>query len=120
MSQRAWETAMGMRGYAGSAAEREDRMSGNTNRAWRADLKHTDALGRNAPRVMAGNQLIAFVHDAHHAHLIAAAPTLLAALYEALPYVETAEHDEGYKKGAVAKVVANMRVAIQLAEPDHD
>lgn len=25
MSQRAWETAMGMRGYAGSPAQREDR-----------------------------------------------------------------------------------------------
>lgn len=43
---------------------------------------------------------------------------LLAALVEALPYVETAEHDDAYKPGAVAKVSKRMRAAIAQAEAD--
>lgn len=47
--------------------------------------------------------------------LIAAAPDLLEALIEALPYVECAEDDPAYKAGAVAKVVKNMRAALAKA-----
>ena len=47
--------------------------------------------------------------------LIAAAPDLLEALIEALPYVESCEYDNGYKPGAVAKVVRNMNAAILKA-----
>lgn len=49
------------------------------------------------------------------ARLIAAAPDLLEALIEALPYVESCEYDNGYKPGAVAKVVRNMNAAILKA-----
>ena len=49
-------------------------------------------------------------------NLIAAAPDLLDALIIALPYVEdVAQFDETYKKGAVAKVVKQMRDAIEKA-----
>lgn len=50
-----------------------------------------------------------------NARLIAAAPDLLEALIEALPYVECAEDDPAYKAGAVAKVVKNMRAALAKA-----
>lgn len=50
-----------------------------------------------------------------NARLIAAAPDLLAALITALPYIETAEMDEGYKKGAVAKVTREVLAAIKKA-----
>lgn len=45
-----------------------------------------------------------------------ASPALLAALTRALPYVETAEADEAYKPGEVAKVTAMIRAAIRQAE----
>jgi hypothetical protein len=45
----------------------------------------------------------------------AAAPELLEALIAALPYVEMAEHDETYKKGAVNKIVKQMQAAIKKA-----
>lgn len=48
--------------------------------------------------------------------LIAAAPALIDALILALPYVEMAEHDESYKPGAVAKVVKEIRAAINKTE----
>ena len=48
-------------------------------------------------------------------HLIAAAPDMLNALITALPYVENAMLDEGYKQGAVEKVVRQMRAAITKA-----
>lgn len=50
------------------------------------------------------------------ARLIASAPALLEALTRALPYVETAEADEAYKPGEVAKVTAMIRAAIRQAE----
>lgn len=37
------------------------------------------------------------------------------ALIAALPYVETAESDSGYKPGAVAKVARQIRAAIAKA-----
>ena len=51
-----------------------------------------------------------------NARLIASAPALLEALTRALPYVETAEADEAYKPGEVAKVTAMIRTAIRQAE----
>lgn len=42
---------------------------------------------------------------------------MLDVLYEVLPYMETlAEEDEGYKAGAVAKVVRNITAMIKKAE----
>ena len=51
------------------------------------------------------------------AHLIAAAPDLLAALCTALPFVEDHEDSNIYKAGAVAKALATIRAAIEKAAP---
>lgn len=47
---------------------------------------------------------------------IAAAPDLLEALVDALPFVEFAETDDGYKPGAVRTVSTRIRAAIAKAE----
>lgn len=44
------------------------------------------------------------------------ASEMLDLLIEVLPYMETAESDEAYKAGAVAKVTAKIRAAISKAE----
>jgi hypothetical protein len=44
-----------------------------------------------------------------------AAPDLLEALITALPHIESAETDEHYKPGAVAKVTAQIRAALTKA-----
>ena len=42
---------------------------------------------------------------------------MLEVLYEVLPYMETlADEDEGYKAGAVAKVVRNIQAMIKQVE----
>ena len=42
---------------------------------------------------------------------------MLDVLYEVLPYMETlADEDEGYKAGAVAKVVRNIQAMIKQVE----
>ena len=42
---------------------------------------------------------------------------MLDVLYEVLPYMETlADEDEGYKAGAVAKVVRNIKAVIKAVE----
>ena len=42
---------------------------------------------------------------------------MLDVLYEVLPYIETlAEEDEGYKAGAVAKVLRNIQAVIKQVE----
>ena len=42
---------------------------------------------------------------------------LLEVAYEVLPYIETvAEEDEGYKAGAVAKVLRNIQAVIKATE----
>ena len=50
-----------------------------------------------------------------NAKLIAAAPDLLEALLTALPYVEDHEGSNVYKRGAVARAVAQIRAAIEQA-----
>lgn len=50
------------------------------------------------------------------ARLIAAAPELLDVLVLALPFVEEAEPDPAYDKGAVRKVINLMTAAIAKAE----
>lgn len=49
-------------------------------------------------------------------HLRSLASDMLALLIEVLPYIETAEEDEGYKPGEVAKVTAKIRAIIAKAE----
>lgn len=55
--------------------------------------------------------------DEDVAALLAAAQVSHDTLIAALPYVETAQHDEAYKKGVVAKMVKQMRTAISAVEP---
>jgi hypothetical protein len=50
-----------------------------------------------------------------NARLIAAAPDLLEALCTALPFVEDHEGSDIYKRGAVARAVAQIRAAIEKA-----
>ena len=50
-----------------------------------------------------------------NARLIAAAPDLLEALCTALPFVEDHEDSDIYKRGAVARAVAQIRAAIEQA-----
>ena len=46
---------------------------------------------------------------------------LLDVAYEVLPYMEVvADEDEGYKAGAVAKVVRNIKAVIKAVEVRHD
>ena len=49
------------------------------------------------------------------AALLAAADSLLDALYTALPFVEDHEGSDIYKPGAVAQALAKIRAAIQEA-----
>lgn len=51
-----------------------------------------------------------------NARLIAAAPDMLEALYNALPYVEDALDDNAFKPGVVAGHVSKIRAAIAKAE----
>jgi hypothetical protein len=50
-----------------------------------------------------------------NAKLIAAAPDLLEALCTALPFVEDHEGSDIYKRGAVARAVAQIKAAIKQA-----
>lgn len=72
-----------------------------------------DPRGRDVVTVYGGG--VGIESREANARLIAAAPDLLEALIEALPYVESCEYDNGYKPGAVAKVVRNMNAAILKA-----
>lgn len=47
----------------------------------------------------------------------AAAPDMLEALITVLPYIETAELDEAYKPGTVAKVTKQILAVIKKAQP---
>lgn len=51
-----------------------------------------------------------------NARLIAAAPDMYEALIAALPYIESELDNAAYKRGAVAKVVAQMNAIIAKAE----
>jgi hypothetical protein len=55
------------------------------------------------------------MNAADNARLIAAAPDLLEALCTALPFVEDHEGSDVYKRGAVARAVAQIRAAIDKA-----
>ena len=52
------------------------------------------------------------------ARLLASAPKLLNMLLTLLPYIETAEHDESYKPGAIRKLVSQLRELITKATGD--
>lgn len=63
-----------------------------------------------------GKRIATVFEQESYAKLIAAAPQLLDALVMALPYVETALQDQGYKPGAVDRMVKQIREAIALTE----
>lgn len=43
-------------------------------------------------------------------------PELLDLIYKLLPYIETLEDDEGYKKGTISKLTKEITGMIQKAE----
>ena len=98
-----------------------------TKAPWRIEWEM--AHGGSSHRVcdstdMGGLSVVATVHfhdDAEgetkaSARLIDAAPELLDLLCEALPFVEDAEDDPGFKPGFVKKKVARIRALIERIE----
>jgi hypothetical protein len=83
------------------------------------------AIGYEGSEIGTGNKTVAVTLTANkgeeddeekaNASLIAAAPDLLAALYEALPYVTDAADDPAFKKGVVSRHVERIRKAIAKA-----
>lgn len=56
-------------------------------------------------------------HSAHVLRCVQGHDAMEAALLAALPFVEEAESDKGYKPGVVARVVKQIKAALSSARP---
>jgi hypothetical protein len=87
----------------------------HTPAPWKIDGAHsTRVLLINDAKGYAIGEIVDTRNPAN-AKLIAAAPDLLEALLTALPYVEDNEESNVYKRGAVARAVAQIKTAIKQA-----
>jgi hypothetical protein len=87
----------------------------HTPAPWKIDGAHsTRVLLINDAKGYAIGEIVDTRNPAN-ARLISAAPDLLEALLTALPYVEDHEGSNIYKRGAVARAVAQIRAAIEQA-----
>jgi len=87
----------------------------HTPAPWKIDAAHSSrVLLLNDAKGYAIGEIVD-TRNPDNAKLIAAAPDLLEALCTALPFVEDHEDSDIYKRGAVARVVAEIRAAIDKA-----
>lgn len=87
----------------------------HTPAPWKIDAAHsTRVLLLNDAKGYAIGEIVD-TRNPDNARLIAAAPDLLEALCTALPFVEDHEDSDTYKRGAVARAVAQIRAAIDKA-----
>jgi hypothetical protein len=87
----------------------------HTPAPWKIDAAHSSrVLLLNDAKGYAIGEIVD-TRNPDNARLIAAAPDLLEALLTALPFVEDHEDSDTYKRGAVARAVAQIRAAIEKA-----
>jgi hypothetical protein len=87
----------------------------HTPAPWKIDAAHSSrVLLLNDAKGYAIGEIVD-TRNPDNARLIAAAPDLLEALCTALPFVEDHEDSDIYKRGAVARAVAEIRAAIDKA-----
>jgi hypothetical protein len=87
----------------------------HTPAPWKIDAAHSSrVLLLNDAKGYAIGEIVD-TRNPDNARLIAAAPDLLEALCTALPFVEDHEGSDIYKRGAVARAVAQIRAAIDKA-----
>ena len=87
----------------------------HTPAPWKIDGAHsTRVLLINDAKGYAIGEIVDTRNPAN-AKLIAAAPDLLEALCTALPFVEDHEDGDIYKRGTIARAVAQIRAAIDKA-----
>ena len=100
----------------------------NTETRWEKHFTGAGVLDQIVFREKGSGQYVAEINPAMgdvlaetaaKAALIEAAPDLLEALVMALPYVETALEDMGYKPGVVDKKVQQIRDALSKADPQN-
>jgi len=82
---------------------------------WKIDAAHSSrVLLINDAKGYAVGEIVD-TRNPENARLIAAAPDLLEALCTALPFVEDHEDGDIYKRGTIARAVAQIRAAIEKA-----
>ena len=87
----------------------------HTPAPWKIDAAHSSrVLLINDAKGYAVGEIVDTRNPAN-ARLIAAAPDLLEALCTALPFVEDHEDGDIYKRGTIARAVAQIRAAIDKA-----
>ena len=90
----------------------------HTPAPWKIDAAHSSrVLLINDAKGYAVGEIVD-TRNPENARLIAAAPDLLEALCTALPFVEDHEDGDIYKRGTVARAVAQIKAAIDKATKD--